>query len=46
MQNMGEFLKEKRNPIELSLRKASKQTGVSNTHIRDIEGGGVLLPLI
>ncbi|GBE40241.1 putative HTH-type transcriptional regulator [bacterium BMS3Bbin09] len=38
MRNLGKFLKEKRNKIGLSLREASKRTGVSHTHIRDIEG--------
>ncbi len=39
MRNLGEFLKEKRDTIGLSLREASQRTGVSHTHIRDIEGG-------
>ncbi len=36
MKSLGEFLREKRNTIGLSLREASQQTGVSHTHIRDI----------
>jgi SOS-response transcriptional repressor LexA len=39
MNNLGEFLKDKRVAIGLSLREASQRTGVSHTHIRDIEGG-------
>ncbi|MBI5307745.1 MAG: helix-turn-helix transcriptional regulator, partial [Planctomycetes bacterium] len=32
-------MKEKREGLGLSLREASKLSGVSHTHIRDIEGG-------
>ena len=35
----GEFIKEKRISEGLSLREASKLSGVSHTHIRDIENG-------
>lgn len=37
MKKMGEFLKEKREAREMSLREASKSTGISHAHIRDIE---------
>ncbi len=39
MKKIGEFLKEKRNQAGLSLRQASRLSGVSHTHIRDIEQG-------
>jgi len=39
MKNLGEFIKEKREAMGLSLRDASKLSGVSHTHIRDIEDG-------
>ena len=39
MKNMGAFMKEKREGLGLSLREASKLSGVSHTHIRDIEDG-------
>jgi transcriptional regulator with XRE-family HTH domain len=39
MKRLGEFLKEKREAIGLPLRDASKRSGVSHTHIRDIENG-------
>ena len=39
MRKLGDFLRDKRNSIGLSLREASQRTGVSHTHIRDIEGG-------
>ncbi len=39
MDNLGKFLKGKRNIIGLSLRDASQRAGVSHTHIRDIEEG-------
>ena len=37
MKDLGEFLKLKRLSIGLSLREASRQSGVSHTHIRDVE---------
>ena len=37
MKDLGEFLKDKRLSIGLSLREASRQSGVSHTHIRDVE---------
>ncbi len=37
MKTIGEFLKEKRDQAGLSLRQASRLSGVSHTHIRDIE---------
>lgn len=39
MKSLGEYIKEKREEAELSLREASKLSGVSHTHIRDIERG-------
>jgi len=36
---MGAFMKEKREGLGLSLREASRLSGVSHTHIRDIEDG-------
>src|SRR4030067_3674318 len=39
MKNMGAFMKGKREGLGLSLREASKLSGVSHTHIRDIEAG-------
>lgn len=39
MKTIGVFLKEKRNQAGLSLRQASRLSGVSHTHIRDIEQG-------
>ena len=40
MKTIGEFFKDKRNSEGLSLREASRLSGVSHTHIRDIENGG------
>ena len=37
MKKLGEFMREKRKAMGLSLRDASKLSGVSHTHIRDIE---------
>lgn len=37
MKKLNEFMREQRNILGLSLRDASKKTGVSHTHIRDIE---------
>ena len=39
MKTIGKFLKEKRDQAGLSLRQASRLSGVSHTHIRDIENG-------
>jgi SOS-response transcriptional repressor LexA len=39
MKKLGDFIKEKREAMGLSLRDASKLSGVSHTHIRDIEDG-------
>jgi transcriptional regulator with XRE-family HTH domain len=39
MKKLGKFMKEKREAMGLSLRDASKLSGVSHTHIRDIEDG-------
>jgi SOS-response transcriptional repressor LexA len=39
MKKIGEYLKEKREAKEMSLREASKSTGISHVHIRDIESG-------
>ncbi len=39
MKTIGKFLKEKRDQAGLSLRQASRLSGVSHTHIRDIEQG-------
>src|SRR3990167_142777 len=39
MKKIGAFMKEKREGLGLSLREASKLSGVSHTHIRDIEDG-------
>jgi len=39
MRKLGKFMKEKREAMGLSLRDASKLSGVSHTHIRDIEDG-------
>ena len=39
MKKLGEFIKEKREAMGLSLRDASKLSGASHTHIRDIEDG-------
>jgi transcriptional regulator with XRE-family HTH domain len=39
MKKLGEFMKEKREAMGLSLRAASKLSGISHTHIRDIEDG-------
>lgn len=36
---MGAFMNERREGLGLSLRDASKLSGVSHTHIRDIEEG-------
>jgi transcriptional regulator with XRE-family HTH domain len=39
MRKLGEFMKESREAMDLSLRDASKLSGISHTHIRDIEDG-------
>ncbi len=39
MKEIGMFMKEKRGSRGLSLREASRLSGVSHTHIRDIEDG-------
>jgi transcriptional regulator with XRE-family HTH domain len=39
MKKLGKFMKENREAMDLSLRDASKLSGVSHTHIRDIEDG-------
>ncbi len=39
MEKLGKFMKEKREAMGLSLRDASRLSGVSHTHIRDIEDG-------
>jgi len=39
MKELGKFMKEKRGAMGLSLRDASSLSGVSHTHIRDIEDG-------
>ncbi len=39
MEEIGRFMKEKRGSRGLSLREASRLSGVSHTHIRDIEDG-------
>ena len=39
MKKLGKFMKEKRGAMGLSLRDASKLSGISHTHIRDIEDG-------
>jgi len=39
MRKLGRFIKEKREAMGLSLRDASRLSGVSHTHIRDIEEG-------
>jgi len=39
MRKIGRFIKENRVLRDLSLREASKLSGVSHTHIRDIEDG-------
>jgi len=39
MKKLGAFIKEKRETMGLSLRDASRLSGVSHTHIRDIEDG-------
>jgi len=39
MKKLGMFMKEKREAMGLSLRDASRLSGVSHTHIRDIEEG-------
>jgi len=39
MKKLGKFMKEKREGMGLSLRDASRLSGVSHTHIRDIEDG-------
>jgi SOS-response transcriptional repressor LexA len=39
MKKLGEFIKEKRETMGLSLRDASRLSGVSHTHTRDIEDG-------
>jgi SOS-response transcriptional repressor LexA len=39
MKKLGRFMKEKREAMGLSLRDASKLSGISHTHIRDIEQG-------
>jgi len=37
MKKLGEIMKENREAMGLSLRDASRLSGVSHTHIRDIE---------
>jgi len=37
MKKLNEFMREKRETLGLSLRDASRKTGVSHTHIRDVE---------
>jgi predicted transcriptional regulator len=39
MKKLGALMKEKREAMGLSLRDASRFSGVSHTHIRDIEDG-------
>jgi SOS-response transcriptional repressor LexA len=39
MKKIGEFFKEKREAAGMSLREASKSSGISHGHIDDIEGG-------
>ena len=39
MKKLAKFMKERRGAMGLSLRDASKLSGVSHTHIRDIEDG-------
>ena len=39
MKKLGRFMKEKREAMGLSLRDASRLSGISHTHIRDIEDG-------
>jgi len=39
MKKLGRFIKQKREAMGLSLRDASRLSGVSHTHIRDIEDG-------
>jgi len=39
MKKLGEFMKENREAMALSLRDASRLSGISHTHIRDIEDG-------
>jgi len=39
MKKLGKFMKEKREAMTLSLRDASRLSGISHTHIRDIEDG-------
>ena len=39
MKKLGKFVKEKRAAMALSIRDASRLSGVSHTHIRDIEDG-------
>jgi len=43
MKKLGRFMKEKREAMGLSLRDASRLSGVSHTHIRDIEDGRSIL---
>jgi len=39
MKKLGKFMKENREAMALSLRDASRLSGISHTHIRDIEDG-------
>ena len=39
MKKLGTFIKEKREAMGLSLRDTSRLSGISHTHIRDIEDG-------
>ena len=39
MKKLGKFMKENREAMGLSLRDASRLSGISHTHIRDIEDG-------
>jgi len=39
MKKLGKFMREKREAMAVPLRDASKLSGVSHAHIRDIEDG-------
>lgn len=39
MDNLGKILKDKRNELKLSLRKASELIGISNTYLGNLERG-------
>ncbi len=39
MKKLGRFMQHKREAMGLSLRDASRLSGISHTHIRDIEDG-------